>query len=130
MLTNRRISEAAAAGQPVSSPSFDEEALAKVVAAAEPTRLAILVLLGERGSLCVGDIAARFRTTRPAISHHLKVLKNAGLVRSERLGQEIYYAARMERIVDTLRALADSLDACCGSREGSAEACTGKPGSC
>lgn len=79
--------------------------------------MAILFLLG-RGPLCVGDIAARFATTRPAISHHLKVLKSCELVRSERRGQEIYYAARIERVVEMLRALADSLEACCGSRPG------------
>ena len=65
--------------------------------------------------MCVGDIAARFKASRPAISHHLKVLKSSNLVETEREGQEIYYSVCMDRIVDTLRALADSLDRCCAS---------------
>lgn len=92
----------------------DEKALETVAAAAEPTRLTILFLLGSKGRMCVGDIASRFRASRPAISHHLKVLKGSDLVQTEREGQEIYYSVRMNRIVDTLRALADSLDRCCG----------------
>jgi len=94
--------------------AVDEKALATVVAAAEPTRLTILFLLGKKGRMCVGDIARRFKASRPAISHHLKVLKNCSLVQAEREGQEIYYFVHMDRVVDTLRALADSLDQCCG----------------
>ncbi len=96
-------------------PAVDEKALEMVTAAAEPTRLSILFLLGGRGRMCVGDIAARFKASRPAISHHLKVLKTSDLVETEREGQEIYYSVRMDRIVDALRTLADSLDRCCGS---------------
>jgi len=94
----------------------DGQALEAVVAAFEPTRLKILFLLGKRGRLCVGDIASGFRISRPAVSHHLKVLKNSGLVQTEREGQEIYYAVRINRIIDTLRALADSLEHCCSPR--------------
>lgn len=95
---------------------FDDRAVESVLAAVEPTRLRILFLLGNRGRLCVGDIAGGFRITRPAVSHHLKVLKNSGLVQTEREGQEIYYSVRMDRIVETLRALADSLERCCAPR--------------
>jgi DNA-binding transcriptional ArsR family regulator len=101
--------------RPARAPAVDEKTLERVGAAAEPTRLSILFLLGVRGRMCVGDIAARFKASRPAISHHLKVLKSADLVETEREGQEIYYSVRMDRIVDTLRALADSLDRCCGT---------------
>jgi ArsR family transcriptional regulator, arsenate/arsenite/antimonite-responsive transcriptional repressor len=98
------------------SPS-DEQALEAVLAAVEPTRLKILFLLGSRGRLCVGDIASGFKISRPAVSHHLKVLKSSGLVQTEREGQEIYYSVRVSRIVDTLRALADSLEHCCSPRK-------------
>ena len=91
----------------------DEKALATVAAAAEPTRLTILFLLGQKGRMCVGDIARRFKASRPAISHHLKVLKNCTLVEAEREGQEIYYSVQTGRVIDTLRALADSLERCC-----------------
>jgi DNA-binding transcriptional ArsR family regulator len=48
------------------------------------------------------------------VSHHLRVLKDAGVVRSEKMGQEVYYWLDRPRIVDTLRQLADAIDACCG----------------
>ena len=74
----------------------------------EPMRLQILYLLGDQGRRNVGDIASQFRLSRPAISHHLKVLKDAGVLASEKVGQEVYYWLERERIVATLRALADA----------------------
>jgi len=96
-----------------SGATTDEEALQAVLAAIEPTRLKILFLLGRRKRMCVGDIASGFKISRPAVSHHLKVLKNSGLVQTEREGQEIYYAVRMNRVIETLRALADAMERCC-----------------
>jgi len=97
------------------APAFSEKAVEGVLAAVEPTRLQILFLIGERGRMCVGDIAKRFKISRPAISHHLKVLKNSGLVETERAGQEIYYTICTDSVVDTLRTLADAMEACCGT---------------
>lgn len=93
--------------------AFDERSLDAVLAMIEPTRCRILAVLGQRGRVCVGDIAKCFNISRPAISHHLKILKTSGLVETEREGQEIYYSARIDRITGLLRALADSLEACC-----------------
>lgn len=93
--------------------AFDERALEAVLAMIEPTRCRILALLGQRGRLCVGDVAKCFKISRPAISHHLKILKTSGLVETEREGQEIYYSARIDRITGLLRGLADSLESCC-----------------
>jgi len=70
-------------------------------AMAEPRRLEILRLVGER-ELSAGDIAGRFEVTRPAISQHLRVLKEAGLVSERRDGTRRFYRARPERI-DELR---------------------------
>jgi DNA-binding transcriptional ArsR family regulator len=55
-------------------------------ALADPTRRAIIEQLPTKGELSVGDVAARFDMTTPAITHHLQVLERAGLVdrRSER----------------------------------------------
>ena len=60
-------------------------------ALADPTRRAIIKLLGD-GDLAAGEIAARFSISAPSISHHLNVLKGAGLVQSERQGQSIVYS--------------------------------------
>ena len=59
-------------------------------ALADPTRREILQMLGEK-RLSAGDIAAAFDISKPSISHHLRILKDAELVRTERNGQYIIY---------------------------------------
>lgn len=79
------------------------------MAIGDPIRLQILfVLRGNR--LNVGNIAAQFKLSRPAISHHLKVLKDAGIVQSEKVGQEVFYWVDKKYIVGELRKLADILE--------------------
>jgi DNA-binding transcriptional ArsR family regulator len=60
-------------------------------ALADPTRRAILTLLRD-GEMNAGDIAARFRLGKPAMSHHLATLRDAGLVSSRKVAQTIWYA--------------------------------------
>ncbi len=60
-------------------------------ALADPTRRSILELLKE-GDMNAGDIAARFDMTKPAISNHLSILKQADLVDAEKRGQNIVYS--------------------------------------
>lgn len=60
-------------------------------ALADPTRREILRLLG-RGEKTAGELAARFDMTKPSMSHHFAVLKEADLISSRRAGQQIYYA--------------------------------------
>lgn len=60
-------------------------------ALSDPTRREILKMLREK-DLTAGEIAEGFNITRPSISHHLNVLKNANLVLDERKGQFIYYS--------------------------------------
>jgi DNA-binding transcriptional ArsR family regulator len=57
----------------------------------DPTRRAVLDAL-RAGPRTVGDIAAGQPVSRPAISQHLKVLSDAGLVRSQRVGRNNFYA--------------------------------------
>ena len=59
-------------------------------ALADPTRRRILELLAQ-GDLTAGEIAAQFSMTKPSISHHLHILKAAGLVCDQRCGQNIVY---------------------------------------
>jgi ArsR family transcriptional regulator len=56
----------------------------------------------------VGDIAAQFRISRPAISHHLKILKTNGLVQSEKVGQEVFYWVNVSHLAEMLRDMADA----------------------
>jgi len=60
-------------------------------ALSDSTRRRILRLLRDR-DLTAGEIAAHFPITRPSISHHLNILKQANLVLDERKGQKIYYS--------------------------------------
>ena len=60
-------------------------------ALADPTRREILRLLGN-GDLTAGEIADHFDMTKPSISHHLNILKTAGLIEDEREGQFIRYS--------------------------------------
>jgi DNA-binding transcriptional ArsR family regulator len=64
-------------------------------AIAEPNRRRILRLVSE-AELSAGEIAAEFAVTRPAISQHLTVLKDAGLVTERREGARRLYRARPE----------------------------------
>jgi DNA-binding transcriptional ArsR family regulator len=74
-------------------------------AIAEPHRRAILRLVRDQ-ELTAGEIAARFPVTRPAISQHLNVLKDAGLIVERRLGTRRLYRIRPEGLAD-LRAYLD-----------------------
>jgi DNA-binding transcriptional ArsR family regulator len=60
-------------------------------ALADPTRREILRLLG-CGEMSAGRIAERFDMTKPSMSHHFAVLKEADLITSRREGQQIFYA--------------------------------------
>ena len=67
----------------------------------DPTRRQILDLL-RGGDLNAGDIADRFDMTKPSISHHLDLLKQAGLVDSARQGQFITYSLNTTVLDDLL----------------------------
>lgn len=70
----------------------------------DPTRIKILELLKEE-ELCVSDICARFDITQPSVSHHLQILKRVGLVKSKKLGREVFYSFDREAVID-----------CCGTQ--------------
>jgi DNA-binding transcriptional ArsR family regulator len=64
-------------------------------------RRKILAYLAEV-DLTAGEIAARFAMSKPAISKHLQILENAGLVTSEKQGQFVRYALAPDNLVNTL----------------------------
>ena len=73
-------------------------------ALADPTRREILRVL-RAGDLSAGDIAAGFDMTAPSISHHLNVLKDAGLVTAERDGRHIIYSLNSTTLQDLMQEL-------------------------
>jgi ArsR family transcriptional regulator len=70
----------------------DAEALAaRFKALADPARVAILNRLAAADEVCVCDFVATLDLAQPTVSHHLKVLREAGLVESSRRGTWAYY---------------------------------------
>ena len=68
----------------------------------DSTRISILYVLFDR-ELCVGDIAAALGMGQSAISHQLRLLKTAGLVRSRRDGKTVYYALDDSHVHDIFK---------------------------
>src|SRR5688500_2253458 len=68
----------------------------------DDTRRAILDLL-RKGDLSAGEIAERFHLGKPTVSHHLDLLKRAGLVTSEKQGQFVIYSLSTSVREDALR---------------------------
>ena len=85
----------------------------------EATRLQIAGLLARAGDyLCACEIEAHFDLSQPTISHHLRVLRQAGLVQSERRGTWIYY--RLDpAVIQAARSLAALVGdpSCCAEED-------------
>jgi len=62
---------------------------------ADPTRRAIFERLCREGVQTVGDLTARAKVSQPAVSKHLGVLKQAGLVRGRHEGRQTHYSAQL-----------------------------------
>jgi DNA-binding transcriptional ArsR family regulator len=73
---------------------------------ADPTRREILRLL-RHGSRAAGDIAREFYQTQPTISHHLRVLDEAGFVRSERRGPSVVYTLQASALEELAAEIID-----------------------
>ena len=73
-------------------------------ALADDTRLAILRQLREQAEICACDFVDCCQVAQPTVSHHLKVLREAGLVRGQRRGLSIYYRLAPEAL-ERVRAL-------------------------
>ena len=70
-------------------------------AISDPTRREILRLL-RRGEMTAGDLAERFDMTKPTMSHHFSVLKEADLLTSRRDGQQIWYGLNTTVVQDLM----------------------------
>ena len=76
------------------------EELAEIFKAlSDPTRLRLAKLLGEHGgALCVNALAHRLGVTQSAVSQHLRVLRQAGLVNGQRRGHFVHYSLDRDRL--------------------------------
>ncbi len=98
--------------------STAEQSLNRTLQAiSDPTRRRILLALKERGGcslgkdigLCACDVEQRVHLSQPTISHHMSVLKKAGLVEAKKQGQWVWYCRNEKAIGDLARALRETL---------------------
>lgn len=78
-------------------------------AISDPTRREILSLL-RKGERTAGDLAERFDMTKPSMSHHFAVLKEADLITSRRDGQQIWYSLNTTVVQDLMAWAMDLID--------------------
>lgn len=71
-------------------------------ALADPARIRIVEMLSATDEMCVCNIMKQLGMTQPAVSHHLSVLKNAGLVQSRREGQWVHYSLCRNTVSDVV----------------------------
>ncbi|HEU4946230.1 MAG TPA: metalloregulator ArsR/SmtB family transcription factor [Kribbella sp.] len=80
-------------------PAGATEGAAVFKALADPVRLRLMSIIASAGAeICVCDFTGQFEVSAPTISHHLRVLREAGLVDCERRGTWVYYWALPERL--------------------------------
>ena len=94
--------------RPVEGPSADEELAHLSKAVGHPARVAILRLLVRREACICGDIVDELPLAQSTVSQHLKVLKEAGLIRGEIDGPRVCYCVE-PRALRRLKALVGSL---------------------
>jgi ArsR family transcriptional regulator len=82
-----------------------DQLAAKFKALADPTRVAIVNCLSAADEVCVCNLTETFELSQPTISHHLRILREAGLVESSRRGTWAYYRLVPEGIEALRRAL-------------------------
>ncbi len=76
-------------------------------ALSDETRLRILKTISHMSTLCECNLVPEFGLTQPTISYHLKVLREAGLIKSERRGQWVYHQVNEKAVLAAVRRLSE-----------------------
>jgi DNA-binding transcriptional ArsR family regulator len=84
-------------------------------ALSDPARQDIILMLAETEKLSVNEIAERSHLSRPAVSHHLKVLRDVGLVGIEQKGTQRFYFLSLDEAIATLKQLIHTVETTCGT---------------
>jgi ArsR family transcriptional regulator, arsenate/arsenite/antimonite-responsive transcriptional repressor len=98
--------------EPVVYPEIEREHAERIAAVAkalgDPIRMQLVdVLRQHAGKVCVCELVPLFDLSQPTVSHHLKVLRDAGIVGSERRGLWAYYYVNDEALTEVSAWLAD-----------------------
>jgi len=81
------------------TPFINEQLTETLSLLAHPIRLRLLAILARHaGHVCVCDLEAALPVKQPTVSHHLRLLRDGGLIEGERRGQWVYYAIRREAL--------------------------------
>lgn len=110
-MSRQSIADVVACCAPVGSAGFDEADAAELAAGfgalADPVRLHLLSLIASTDEVgaCVCDLVEPSGRSQPTVSHHLKILREAGLVTTEKRGRWAWYFVVPERIVALRAAL-------------------------
>lgn len=108
MLGNRCSAEEA---QITLAPEVTQQISKDIKILAHPIRLQILDLLaGNEGKMCVCDLEEALPVRQPTISHHLRLLRDAGLIDCERDGLWVYYFVRREELATRSARISDLLN--------------------
>lgn len=104
------LSDLGSCCQPLTTQVPDDQESERLAAAfralGDPVRLRLLSLLltAEGGRVCACDLVDPVGRSQPTVSHHLRVLREAGLVSAARRGSNVWYAVRCDQL-DALRAV-------------------------
>ncbi|PTX53747.1 ArsR family transcriptional regulator [Melghirimyces profundicolus] len=86
-------------------------------ALSDPARQDIILLLAEKEPMSVNAIAGKSSLSRPAISHHLKVLRDAGLVATEQKGTQRCHSLSLDGALDQLKTLIHTMETTYGQNQ-------------
>ncbi len=81
------------------------ELASSLKALSDPARLQLLSLIAAGGEMCACDLTEPLGLSQPTVSHHLKVLVEAGFLRRDQRGKWAYFAVLDDRLVDLARAI-------------------------
>ena len=81
------------------------------IAMSDEYRQQLIMDIAEAGKegINVSNLSAKSKLSRPAISHHLKVLKDAGLIKPLKIGTQIFYKLALNKNIETLEEFIDSI---------------------
>lgn len=79
----------------------------------DPNRITLLLMLVEQCRTCtVGELAQCLTVDVSVVSRHLALLRAAGVLRAVKQGKHVYYAIQYDHLAETLRGIADAIEAC------------------
>ena len=88
----------------------------------DPNRIAILARLAQKCVPCtVSQLTDCCEVDISVVSRHLAILRDAGILESEKRGKEVYYSLKYKDLVQTLRNIADTIETCCVTVEDNVE---------